>query len=193
MTRKITTSILTAVALITLVPGARANIASKAYVDDRDKILIYGTATPSESQLEHFDDYGGSVQRLFDHAVSEANTSYNEAINIGESAVSEGSQEQDGFVTAKSGRIKIASGGIVNDASVSSTAGIQLGKLAFPTPPATCSTRGCMLMFYNNQYIWEPVTREINETVATTGAISATPSTGTTVTEVNARKVIPDD
>ena len=38
---------------------ARADIASKAYVDDRDKIIIYGTANPTQDQESEWEDWSG--------------------------------------------------------------------------------------------------------------------------------------
>ena len=64
MTRKITTVILTAITLFAIVPNVRAEIASKAYVDDTENNLIYGTTTPSNVSKDLLSNGGGVVNML---------------------------------------------------------------------------------------------------------------------------------
>ena len=181
MTRKITTSILTALALIAVVPNARAEIASKAYVDERDNVLLFGTATPDSETLAEYEENGGIVGAIdgkvnSDDVESIIGNYFDDVVHVEQEA------ENAIIVTDANGNMSTATGGYITNAKISSSADIELGKLHFPTPPSTCSTTGCMLMFYNNQYVWEPVTRDTNETIATTGAVSATATATTTTT-----------
>ena len=185
MTIKITPVIMMALVLIAIAPNARAEIASKAYVDDQNNTIIFGTTEPDEADVERLADHGG----VFEYIRSTAETAteaYEKADSVPNRAVGLNQTGKSGLFIAKNAGVRGASGGVIDDSLVSSSAAIQLGKLGFPTPGAECATRGCMLMFYNGQYVWEVVTRDTNETIATTGAVSATPTTGTTVTEVTA-------
>ena len=146
MTRKITTVILTAITLFAIVPNVRAEIASKAYVDDTENNLIYGTTTPTQQQVSDITRYNGVAGKVN---------------HVAENSLS---------VNGQLGNMILVTN---DDGEIRGINAIKLGFLKFPTPPSECSTRGCMLMFYDDQYVWEPVTRDNNETISTTGAVGA--------------------
>ncbi len=170
------------IALIAIAPNARAEIASKAYVDVRDKYIISGTTDISgrdfDDALNTLENNGGLVGIAASANQFEYEKEYIPTIQQG--------TENALVVTDDEGNVQLATGGYITNDKVSSSANIELGKLQFPTPPASCSTKGCMLMFYNNQYVWESVTRDTNETIATTGAVSAT-ATQTQTNSINIR------
>lgn len=106
------------------------------------------------------------------------------------SAVSAASQPQSGILISDNGSVKITNGGYVEDQNIKTTANIQMGKIAFPTPQAACETAGCMLMYVDGQYTWEEITRDSGESVSVVAAnaVDAT-ATGTNSTGTHARGV----
>ena len=195
-------------ALIAIAPNARAEIASKAYVDEQDNNIIFGREDIVGFGYENMDELvesGGVMGRVqsteqsveeLNSSVEELNSSVEELNSSISSRVEDISSEiesvrssTDSFVgdieninSDLEQRVKTKQN--LNNAflvttgngDVKLTQKVNLSHLAFPTPPASCSTKGCMLMFYNNNYVWEPVTRDTNETIATTGAVSAATS-----------------
>ena len=186
MTIKITPAIMIGLALIAIAPNARAEIASKAYVDEKENVLLYNTANPSSTTVESFNDRVsdyGSLAGMLETMSQYADDGFmDELQNRAYSGVNTYQEDSNAIIVTNSdGRVAKATGGYITNDKISSSAAIEMGKIAFPTPPASCSTKGCMLMFYNNQYVWEPVTRDTDESIATTGAVNATATT-TTVT-----------
>ncbi len=91
--------------------------------------------------------------------------------DIGSNAIAIEQQQPDSFFFINSdGDVRTVSG----IAPQYLQGGIGLNLLRLPSPPSSCSTNGCMLMFYNNQYVWEPVGRDTNETISTSGAVNGT-------------------
>ena len=175
MTMKTITAILSALALIVLAPAANAEIASKAYVDDQDKLLLFGTTTPNPKYEEEFWDSGAvyGVMGGISERVGGVENALTHAVYVEQG----GNNKRNALmVTNGSGIVSLATGGYLTDGNINPSANIQLGKMLLPTPGAACETRGCMLMYYNGQYVWEAISRETNETVSTTGAVSATVS-----------------
>ena len=292
MTRKITSAIITALALIAVAPNARAEIASKDYVDEQKSALITGDTSAwdvpdgvteaeviqtaeeqglagilvfADSQLqdhgEHIEDLeteiegkmdtmtvdstptanstnlvtSGGVAAAIASAVSNVDLSTkqdklgggNDAGKVVTATGTAGTVSYTGIDTTPTANSTnlVSSGGVAtalsdkapvsrmdnfvgqnrtmeeavynvannavrktgqmsnrilvtgNNGSVATAEKLQLAALNFPTPPADCTTKGCMLMFYNGQYVWEPVTRDSGETISTTGSISATQTT----------------
>ena len=164
MTMKITPAIMMALSLFAIASNARAEIASKQYVDEKGNLLIFGEADPKPSEISNLEEQGGVSGLL--------STMNNDVIELNRNSISTNQNTTNGIVvTDDDGEIKIATGGYVTNSVISSNANIDLNKLHLPTPPSACNTRGCMLMFYNNQYVWEPVTRDNNETISTTGSV----------------------
>lgn len=178
--------------IFTMLPFvAHAEIASKAYVDDSDKIMIYGTNNPNADDVSDITNAGGVkgyVDSLGDDLFNENDGAITELQNtIGDiqndvsdlqtgvgDAITVNQSLQGGFLaTDQSGVVNVVTGSFISNDYIAPDAEIALGKLKLPTPPQACSTRGCMLMFYNNQYIWEPVTRDNNETIANAGGVDA--------------------
>jgi hypothetical protein len=184
MTIKITPAIMMAMALITIAPNARAEIASKAYVDEQGGLLLHGQPGQlTANDLRDLSENGGISGMLDNYVLSEQLDHY----PLREETMALSDQSADAIVVTDSeGQVKLATGAPINNAKISSDAGIELGKLAFPTPPTICETKGCMLMYYDGKYVWETVTRDTGETIATTGYVSATPvATTTTMRDVN--------
>jgi len=92
-------------------------------------------------------------------------------------------------VTDNNGDVRFATGGVITDDKISSSANIELGKLHFPTPGSDCETKGCTLMYYDGKYVWEVIRRGTNESVSTTGYVSATP-TATSSTSVGGHRTL---
>ncbi len=193
MTIKITPAIMIGLALIAIAPNARAEIASKAYVDDRDKILLFGTTDPQildeegySSMAENGDVVGAIQSWVYDQGYYDGDSLSWEL----DDAINKNQGVNDAIlVTDNTGNVKLATGGYINNAKVASNAAIEMGKIAFPTPPAICETSGCMLMYYGGRYVWETVTRDNNETISTTGSVSATATTGITTGNSNVKPV----
>lgn len=83
------------------------------------------------------------------------------------------------LVTDNSGVVKTATGGYITNDKISSSAAIEMGKIALPTPPQNCDTYGCVLMRYNGKYVWELVSRDTNETISDAGGVNVTPTATT--------------
>ena len=181
---KITTITITmALALITIMPNARAEIASKAYVDDQDTYFLFG-GEPLDPKYEgHLIESGGIYGVISDtrQVVGEISTAMTHA--VGKEQLSKSNAL---MVTDSGGNISTATGGYITDGNINPSAAIQLGKLAMPTPPQICETKGCMLMYYNGKYVWEVVERDTSETISTAGYVTAT-ATGSNATVTGAR------
>ena len=183
MTKKITTVILTGLTLITIAPNARAEIASKQYVDDQTAIMVWGEFADAhledgDSPTERLYDYGG-IDGMLDTLETTEDVA-DRALEAAEQSVSVTGQTYDGFLISDGGDVKIATGGYITNAKVASNAAIEMGKIALPTPPAVCETSGCMLMYYDGKYVWESVTRNTNESISTTGYVNATATSTST-------------
>ena len=215
--RKITVTIMAILGMTVFVSDVRAEIASKAYVDEtKEQIMMGDNDWVAAAEAQGYDVDGtrqtveavgvvgtlmevGAVFQEVQNSVSDLQDTVGDENSGLVADVSDLQDDvsdlQDGVVNGLSGAVNldqgdnrangalltnsngsvvVENGAYVTNAKITSDANIELGKLHFPTPPATCSTRGCMLMFYNGQYIWEPVTRDTQETVATTGAVTAT-------------------
>jgi hypothetical protein len=163
------------IALIAIAPNARAEIASKAYVDDTAKELIFGTTNPSSNDATFY-EHG-----IDNNIVGGIRVIADTMAEMGSGVKASGNRANGMLVTDDDGDIQIATGGYITNNNISSSASIDLGKLHMPTPPASCATKGCMLMFYhdshdNPAYVWEPVTRDTNETIAGDGRVTASSS-----------------
>ena len=182
---KITTITITmALALITIMPNARAEIASKAYVDDQDTYFLFG-GEPLDPKYEgDLIEIGGIYGAISNTSqeVRQISTAMTHA--VGKEQLS--SKSNALMVTDSGGNISTATGGYITDGNINPSAAIQLGKLAMPTPPQICETKGCMLMYYNGKYVWEVVERDTSETISTAGYVTAT-ATGSNATVTGAK------
>ena len=154
-------TIMTAMALITIVSNARAEIASKAYVDDQDNTLIFGTTSPAAPDIATLEENGG-VTGILTNTVAMTQSEANAFL-----------------MTGREANVVTGTGGVIKNEHINRYANIQLGKLEMPTPGNDCTTKGCVLMFYNNKYVWEVIGRDTNESISTTGYVDATPDNDT--------------
>ena len=154
--------------IFTMLPFvAHAEIASKAYVDEQDNKLIFGTTTPDAEAVQSVEENGGVAGQLHEietaifgdgnddpGLVGHISDSFKDAVSA--------TQSTDGIMMSSNGDVKIASGPVVDDSLIA--AGITMAKIELPTPPSACETAGCMLMYLNGNYTWEVVTRNTGET-----------------------------
>lgn len=192
---KTTTVILTAMALTIIMFVARAEIASKAYVDyelsgKMDTVAVDSTPISDSANLV----YSGGVAAAIAAAIYDDTKLINRLNKVGADVgkdVSSGNSmeyildemarnkaENHGYgsnaimTTDSNGYIQSTTGSFLTDEHIANNARISLEKLFLPKPSAACQTQGCILMFYNSQYVWEPIMRGDNETVAVTGGVS---------------------
>lgn len=183
---------ITLFAIITMLPFvARAEIASKAYVDERDNKLIFGTTTPDAEAVQSVEENGGVTGQLHEIETVIFGDGDDEPGLLGhisdslKDAVS-ATQSTDGIMMSSNGDVKVASGPVVDDSLIS--AGITMAKVELPTPPSACETQGCMLMYLDGNYTWEVITRDNSETptVNSNYAVSASvPYSYSTFTPAN--------
>ena len=163
MTTKTTTAILIGLTLIAIAPTTRAEIASKAYVDERNNTLIFGTTEPDSELVQALDMDGGVVGEI-DLIVSKVKRKVDTQQGLADATL----------VTGGAGTVSLATGGYIHNNDINNYANIELGKLAMPLPGNDCETNGCMLMYYNGKYVWELITRDTNEGIETSGSVNAT-------------------
>lgn len=143
--------------LITMLPFvANAEIASKAYVDGQTNMVVFGD--------KNWDDEDGTAEEWLSDVggVKTALENLSETLPVVEKAIKNKQGLGDAFIVTDT------------NGNVGLTDQVELSKLHFPTPPAMCETKGCMLMYYNGKYVWETVTRDDTENISTTGAVNAT-------------------
>lgn len=170
MTTKTTTAILIGLTLIAIAPTTRAEIASKAYVDERNNTLIFGTTEPDSGMVQSVEQNGGIVGGVtyLEQKAQEMEVALENKVDTQQGLASAT------LVTGADGKVSLATGGYIRNNDISHFANIELGKLAMPLPGNDCETNGCMLMYYNGKYVWELITRDTNEGIETSGSVNAT-------------------
>ena len=186
MTRKTQISLLAVLALIAIAPSANAQIASKEYVDDElagkmNTMTVDATPTDDSTNLV---TSGGVYDAI-------AAATYDDTVLAGRVTAAEGdidtiegrmndfagaghTMEHALYALAIDDSNQMSDSILVtsDNGQIITVQKLNLKALNFPTPPAACAAQGCMLMFYNNQYVWELVARENNETISTTGSVT---------------------
>ena len=158
MRKNTLTAILGLITTIGIAQNVRAEIASRAYVDNQDNTVIFGTASPSASDTAK--TANGGVIGYVDSKTADVSELRTDVDNISSNALAASGQLMRAIaVTDDVGNI-----GFANQ--------LNLSSIHLPTPGNTCGTSGCMLMYYgNDMYVWEQVARENNETISTDGAV----------------------
>ena len=139
MRKKTLTAIFGTLALISIVPAARAEIASREYVDQKQQKIdeVIGLNHVWDDQVDTIIDSSGGLI---------ANT-----IALGMGGVSQPKDKI--FGTTPLGEVTLYDK-------------LGAGDLNLPTPGAECNN-GCMLMVFKdggiNRYAWEPIMRDNNE------------------------------
>ena len=201
--KKITSAIMVVLALVAVIPSANANIASKEYVDDMDSEWIFGGAPMKPSAQQQFISNGGVIGYVdsglsgkmdamtVDATPTENSTNlvtsggvYDAVESAKNTAVGMKQTSNSFLVTDSNGNVSTANGGFITNDKISSSAAIEMGKIALPTPPQNCDTYGCILMRYNGKYVWELVSRDTNETISDAGGVNASPTSTTTYTNI---------
>ncbi len=211
MTRNIAASVMIGLVLVVVAPNARAEIASRAYVDEglsgkMNTMTIDSEPTVESANLVSSGGVAAAIAAAVTSATYDDTELKNRLDDVGGEFSSHRSMEDllntlarqttpiSGYGTSaimttdQYGTIQSKTGSFLTNDNIAGNAKIDIGKLNMPTPPSTCNTQVCMLIFYNNQYVWEPITRDNNETVATTGAVNATPTTTKVETKSTYRK-----
>ena len=199
---------------------ANAQIASKQYVDERDNIIMVGSANADAETIaaavttlengggiiglaEFVNDVDSDITDILDHldgkmdamtvdaTPTENSTNlvtsggvYDAVESAKNTAVGMKQTSNSFLVTDSNGNVSTANGGFITNDKISSSAAIEMGKIALPTPPQNCDTYGCILMRYNGKYVWELVSRDTNETISDAGGVNASPTSTTTYTNI---------
>lgn len=196
--KKTATAILMGLSLVAITPNANAQIASQAYVDQQDSAILNGTGTTQEKSTMYTNlgindsmvtQVDGMVEVVGVNSLLATLANSSASASDLDKTVGRAYQAGNGIlVTDNDGKVSVATGGYITNNKVSSSAAIEMGKIAFPAAPASCNTTGCMLMYYNGQYTWESIARDTSETVSvvSANAVSATATaTSTNTVAVN--------